>query len=325
MRKLLFIMSDSEAYLRDEVLRTYKEWGFNKSNVKTVEEWNPAITKNTVSLFGEVSMTHLDLSDNNKLKAFVKMLDDKKYKSLFEGENWFGAGLIITSIHAKGTKKIENLVKKTGGKIQKKTKPDEMKKILMSRINLNNETASFLDAYVGNDYQILIGIVNQIEKMDEDEQRNMTVDELIVRLPHKPGSLPPWEFINPMLEGNAHDAVSKYERAVEGSHVLVTMQLARKKLQLLYRLKVLQLSGVWKSQEQAKIVGEKHGPNIWITAKTAQNLDIKTAEYLAKLALETEAKLKGASSIDPHVLFKNFIAMTCLAVKYNRTMPLKIK
>ena len=83
-KQLMFIMSDSEAYLRDEVLRVSGEWGFNKSNVKTVEEWNPALVRNSVSLFGDVSMVHLDLSDNNKLKAFVKMTGDKEQKKLFE-------------------------------------------------------------------------------------------------------------------------------------------------------------------------------------------------------------------------------------------------
>lgn len=324
-KKVLFIMSDSEAYLRDEVLRISKDWGFIKSNVKTVEEWNPALVRSSVSLFGEVSMVHLDLSDGNKLKAFVSLIGDKKHKELFEGDNWFGAGLIITSTHARGTKKIEDLVKKTGGKVAKKAKPTEMKKVLLERISLNKDTEQFLDAYVGEDYQILIGIVNQLEKLEKEEQQKMTIDELIVRLPNKPGSLPPWDFIDPLLEGNADKAVKLYERAVEGSHVLVTMQLARKRLQLLYRLKVLQLSGVWKSQEQAQALGERNGPNIWITAKVAQRLDLKTTEYLAKLSLITEADLKGYSNANPHVIFKNFIAMSCLAIKYNKTMPLKIR
>lgn len=318
-------MSDSEAYLRDEVLRVSEEWGFNKSNVKTVEEWNPALVRGSVSLFGEVSMIHLDLSDNNKLKAFVKMTGDKTHKHLFEEDNWFGPGLIITSTHARGTKKIENLINKVGGSVQKKAKPAEMKKILFKRVNLNRENKEFLDAYVGDDYTILIGVVNQIEKLDDEAQNSMTIEDLIVRLPSKPGSLPPWDFVNPMLAGDAKSAIDLYERSVEGSHVLVTMQLARTKLQLLYRLKLLQIAGVRQSKEQADILGERNGPNIWITAKVSQKVDIETAEFLAKLALKTEADLKGHSNADPDVLFKNFIAMSCLAIKYNRAMPLSIR
>lgn len=324
-KKLIFIMSDSEAYLRDEVLRISGEWGFNKSNVKTVEEWNPALVRGSVSLFGEVSMIHLDLSDSNKLKAFAGLIGVKKHEHLFEDENWFGSGLIITSTHARGAKKIENLVTKAGGSVQKKAKPEEMKKVLMKRVNLNKDTSDFLNAYVGDDFQIMIGIVNQIESLDKETQKNMSIDDLIVRLPSKPGSLPPWEFVNPMLEGNAKEAIDLYERAVEGSHVLVTMQLSRKKLQLLYRLKMLQLAGIWNSKEQAEALGERNGPNIWITAKVAQNISVETAEFLAKLALVTEADLKGHSSADPDVIFKNFIAMSCLAIKYNRVMPLKIR
>lgn len=324
-KKLVLIMSDSEAYLRDEVMRISSEWGFNKSNVKTVEEWNPALVRGSVSLFGEVSMVHLDLSDKNKLKDFAGLIGLKKEPDLFEKENWFGSGLIITSTHAQGTKKVENLVTKAGGSIQKKAKPEEMKKVLMERVNLNRDVKNFLNAYVGNDYQILIGVVNQLEKLSEQQQKDLTIDELIVRLPSKPGSLPPWDFINPMLQGNAKDAVELYERAVEGSHVLVTMQLARKKLQLVYRLKLLQLAGVTNSQEQATILGEKNSPNIWITAKTAQKINVKTAEFLATLSLVIEAHLKGHSNADPDLIFKNFIASVCIAIKTNTALPLKIR
>lgn len=324
MVKLSFIMSDSKAFLRDEVLRITEEWGFNKSNVTYVEEWTPTLASGAVSLFGDISITHLDLSDSNKLKAFVKLMRDKKTEHMFEG-NWFGEGLIITSTHARGTKKIEDSVKAAGGKVHKKAKPEEMKKKLLGRTFLSKDAKSFLDSYAGDDYQILIGVINQVESMTKEEQEKLTIDDLIVRLPSKPGSLPPWEFVNPMMEGNAKKAIELYERSVEGSHVLVTMQLARRKLQLLYRLKLLQLAGIRDSKKQAEAIGERNGPNIWITAKVAQRLDVSTTEYLAKLALHTEAGLKGHSSADPHILFKNFIAAACLSIKYNRVLPLNMR
>lgn len=323
-KKIMFIMSDSEAYLRDEVLRISKDWNFTISNVKTVEEWDPTLARGAVSLFGDISMVHLDLSDKNKLKKFVDLISDKKNKSQFENENWFGHGLIITSIHAQGTKKIENLVTKTGGKVVKKAKPEEMKKKLLARIHISKDLKDFLNNYAGEDYQILISIVNQLENMDKKEQLSMTIDDLIVRLPSKPGAVLPWEFINYMLEGNANEAISLYQRSMEGSHVLVTMQLARKKLQMLYRLKLLDMSDIWNSKEQAAILGERNGPNIWNTAKVAKKISLPTAEYLAKLALETEANLKGYSSANSNLIFTNFIAMVCLSINYDKVFPLSI-
>ena len=324
MTNLIFIMDDSEAFLRNEVIRISSSWGFNKSNVKTTEEWKPSIAKSSVSLFGEKYMTHLDLSDNNKLKAFVKLLTDKKTKVMFDG-NWFGEGLIVTSTHARGTKKIEDLVKASGGAVKKKAKPTEMKKTLLSRINTSRDVKEFLDSYAGEDYQLILGVVNQISEMEKEEQMKLTIEEIIVRLPSKPGALPPWEFINPMLEGDARRAVDLYERSVEGSHILVTMKLAKNKLQLLYRLKMLQDNGIRDSKQQAEILGERNGPNIWITAKTAQRIDTKTAEFIAKLSAKTEAELKGHSRVDPHTLFKNFIAITCLSIRYNKVMPLTMR
>lgn len=319
--KIEFIMSDSEAHLRDEVLRISKDWGFSKSNVKTIEEWNPALVRGSVSLFGEVSMIHLDLSDKNKLKTFVSLISDKKTKDMFEG-NWSGPGLIITCTTAQGTKKIETLVTSSGGKVHKKAKPAEMKKALFKRLKLNESVKSFLDSYAGEDYQILIGVVNEIEKLDEKTQKEMKIEDVLVRIPSKPGSLPPWEFINPLLNANAKQAIELYERAVVGSHVLVTMKLARAKLQLLHRIKILQQAGIYKAEEQARILGERNGPNIWTVAKVAQRLSVPTTEYIAKLCVQTEANLKGYSNMDPDIIFKNFIAVTCFAIKNDRVMPL---
>lgn len=320
--KIIFIMSDSKAYLRDEVIRIYNEWGFKSSNVKSVESWNPALTRGSVSLFGEPTLVHLDLSDKNKLRNFVKMIDDKKQK-YFEG-NWFGQGMIITSIHAQGAKKVENLVKRSGGEVVKKAKPAEMLKILLKRVSLKKDAKDFLKIYAGEDYQILFSVINQIEKLPKQEQSEITIEDLIVRLPSKPGSVPPWEFINPMLEGNAKDSIRLYERAVEGSHVLVTMSFARTNLQLLYRLKMLQLAGVWRSNEQAQAIGERNGPKIWNAANAAKRVSIETAEYLAKLSLATEANLKGYSSAKPDIIFKNYIAAVCLAIKNDKPLPLTL-
>ncbi len=319
---LLFVMSDSEAHLRDEVIRQREKWGFKSSNVKTTETWNPALTRGSVSLFGEPTLIHLDLSDKNRLKSFVEMIDDKKSK-YFE-DHWFGQGVIITSTHAQGTKKIENLIKKSGGKVIKKAKPAEMVKILLNRVNLSKESKDFLKDYAGENYEILFSIVNQIEKMDKSEQQNTTIEDLIIRLPSKPGAVPPWEFINPMLEGDAKKAIKLYERAIEGSHILVTMTFAKSNLQLLYRLKVLQSVGIWKSNEQAETIGERNGPKIWNAANVAKKVDIKTAEYLAKLALATEANLKGHSSANPDIIFKNFIAAVCIAIDKNKALPLTL-
>lgn len=321
-KKLIFIMSDSEAYLRDEVIRIYKEWGFSSSNVKTTEVWNPALVKNSVSLFGEVSIIHLDLSDKKNLKSFADLISKKDSKSDFENEGWYGPGLIITSTHAMGTKKIENLITKTKGKVIKKAKPAEMIKLLLNKTKLNQEAKDFLTMYAGNDYQILISLVNQIKLLDKEEQANLKTEDLLVRLPGKPGSVPPWEFINPMLEGDAKRAIDLYERAVDGSHILVVMTLSKNKLQLLYRLKMLQKAGVWKSDQQAQILGERNGPNIWITAKVAQQISMETAEYLSTLSFITEANLKGYLNANPDIIFKNYISAVCLSIKYDRVLPL---
>lgn len=93
---------------------------------------------------------------------------------------------------------------------------------------------------------------------------------------------------------------------------------------MLYRLKLLSMSGVWDSKKQAEVLKQRNGPNIWLTANVAKKLNVETVEYLAKLALVTEANLKGYSSADPNIIFKNFIVATSLAIKHNKAFPLII-
>lgn len=315
MINLKFIMSDSDVYLRDQVFQFAKD--LNIKTIKDTETWNFALAKNT-SLFGEKHVIHLDLSDKNKLKAFAEILKEKREKDNFEKSNWFGDGLIITSTHATGTKKIEELVKKHDGQVIKKAKPADMTNMLLKELPINNQLKTFLKDYIGEDYQILVTISNQLKHYDETDLENLTLDELITKLPCKPGGVPPWNYVNHMVKGNAKKAVAEYERAAESSHPLVMMTFAKNKIQPLYRVKTLKAAGL-NSQEISSIIKEK---NIWHLEDPAKRISISTAEYLAKITIELETNLKGTSKADPNLLFKIYIAKVCLAIKNNKSFKI---
>lgn len=307
---LYFILNDSEAFLRNEVIKLSKEWGFASTEVKTIERFDYSIVNSPPSLFGIRSMTHLDLTKDADLKAFVKVIDNSKKNNYFNDE-WFGAGLIITATNARSSKKIENLVSKTGGTVVKKANAKDTSNELLGRLKLNNNTLQFIKEYAGENYDMLLSVVNEISKIDEAKQFDLTPDELIVRLPQQPGSIPPWEFVNEMLKGDCDKAIKLYRRTIITSHPLVPLVFARRNMELLYRISVLRSQGIWNSKDIAKALDMKNGPAIWNVDNVAKRININTAERLAILTSELDNNMKGGLAVDPELLFSNYIAHVC--------------
>lgn len=318
MKKLTFIMNDSESFLRDKVLSVAEEWGFTPSDIRHTEVWNAAQASSPLSLFGTAKMTHLDLTDKKKLKAFVNAIDNSKKTGDFNNENWFGVGLIITTLHAQGVKKIENLIKANGGTTIKKEKPDAMRKKLLDEVSLSKRTREQVEDYVGNDYEMLISPLNEIKKLDKTAQQELSFEDFVVMLPTRPGAIPPWEFVTPMLEGRINEAIDLYDRILSGSHVLQTMWHAKSKVDMMYRLKMLTVNGVKGTKKQAEVLGERDSPVLYYTGKPAQRLSAEVVEYIAALTYKVEEDIKGGLNVNSDLHFRSYIAKVAVAAKLNK-------
>lgn len=310
-------MDDSEGFLRTKTLEIANEWGFKSNHIRETEEFNATTASSPVSIFGETTITHLNLTDANKLRAFVKVIEDSKKTGLLEG-NWFGSGVIITTTHARGAKKIEDLVKKHKGKVVKKAKPEEARKRLLDEVNLNANVRKLIEDHVGEDYSMLVSPITEIKKWDAARQKNLTFDEFLVMLPVQPGAVKPFEFLTPMLEGRTNEALESFRRAMINSHVLVAMITAKNRIEQMYRLKVLQLNGITDSKEQARILGIKNSGSVWYAFKSVRNLSPDVVEYIAKLTFKTENELKGGLNVDSNTHFEAYISKVSTSIKYNR-------
>lgn len=305
MANVILIIDPSEAYLRTKLKEIYTEWGFTTSDVKHMTEWSPV--PSGLTLFGERIMTHLDLSNGNDMKKFVGLLSDKATKKIFDGD-WIGNGVIITAKKAQGAKKIENLVTKAGGQVLKSAKSNVRKKELLSELKVKNEIKTTISEYVGEDYELLLSFYNEMIKLDPKEQKKMTLDDAFALFPPKPGSVPPWDYLNALFNGSTTESIATFERTLINTHYLVPLTFLTRKTALLYRVVLsLQDSGINTGKQISEAIGVPNNFELTNTLKVAKRINPKSAELIAQFATELESKLKGGSVIAPEILFKETI------------------
>lgn len=232
--KLCLIIDPSEAFLRSKTQEIFNEWGFKRTNVKEITEWQ--FIPKAPSLFGDLLMTHLDLTGKGTLKTFADLISQRKMQEAFK-DDWYGNGVIITATTAQGTKKIEKLITDSGGFIVKKEKAGNRKKEMFSTLNLSQEVKSAVDSYVGEDYDLMLSFTNEVGKLTKEEQRKMTPELAFSYFPPVPGSVLPWDYLNALMNGKTSDSIDLFNRTLKNTHILVCLVFLTKKMQLMYRVK----------------------------------------------------------------------------------------
>jgi DNA polymerase III delta subunit len=314
---LSLIIEESPSVVRDELTTLTRKLGYVSEQIKEMYEWDSGSQYLSTSLFGDRYFIFLDLTNKDNMKSFVKQIEANPNK--FKG-SWFGDGLFIAVSTAQGAKKIEDLVTKSGGKIRKKMKPETVRDEMLKKVEIQPTIKDALRDFVGDDYEMLISFVNDTKKLTKEEQLKLSLEQVLIALPQKPGAIKPWNFLTPMLIGDITNSISTYERTVVNTHILVLMLFARQRLELMYRVKLAQDEGLWKSSEIASSLGIKDGPSLWEITKAAKRLSVQTCEWLAKYTITTENSLKGGKNIDPKAQFQVFLSAVCLAIKYNRPL-----
>lgn len=298
--KICLIIDPSDAYLRTKTQDIYEEWGFTRSTVKQMTEWK-FIPKNP-SLFGELIMTHLDLTNKNDLKLFVESISQRKTLEAFTGE-WYGNGTIITASKAVGTKKIEKLVTESGGVIYKNEKSDKRKKELFDELSITNEVRTAVNFHVGEDYELMLSFTNEVGKLTPEEQKAITVQDSLKYFPPVPGSVPPWDYLNALMNGNTQESLELFRRTILNTHVLVALVFLNKKMTMLYRVKMAQEQGLY-GNSIAAAIGESSSWELKSVTNVANRTTVNGAEHIAKIVAQLESDIKGGSAVDPNVLFE---------------------
>ena len=218
---------------------TLEEWGIDPANqVRTNDVQNRA---RAVNLFGTINGTVLTIDSKDTAESVLRLLTQKldidfKPKTLKLGQadkiqleknahSLAGHGMFIIQNANANLGAVKNLVKLFQSMGWKYTEPaknasGEVNEILAD-CKLPAVLKRRLVEHVGDQYDLLLPVVRGIRDLTDRQQREMTWEELWVRMNPNPGSIPPWGsngspgLFDHVIQGRTEDAVAFYQRLVD--------------------------------------------------------------------------------------------------------------
>ena len=218
---------------------TLEEWGIDPANqVRTNDVQNRA---RAVNLFGTINGTILTIDSKDTAESVLRLLTQKldidfKPKTLKLGQadktqleknahSLAGHGMFIIQNVNANLGAVKNLVKLFQSMGWKYTEPaknasGEVNEILAD-CKLPAVLKRRLVEHVGDQYDLLLPVVRGIRDLTDRQQREMTWEELWVRMNPNPGSIPPWGsngspgLFDHVIQGRTEDAVAFYQRLVD--------------------------------------------------------------------------------------------------------------
>ena len=218
---------------------TLEEWGIEPTDqVRTTDVQNRA---RAVNLFGTINGTVLTIDSKDTAESVLRLLTQKldldfKPKTLKLGQadktqleknahSLAGHGMFIIQNVNANLGAVKNLVKLFQSMGWKYTEPaknasGEVNEILAD-CKLPAVLKRRLVEHVGDQYDLLLPVVRGIRDLTDQQQREMTWEELWVRMNPNPGSIPPWGsngspgLFDHVIQGRTEDAVAFYQRLVD--------------------------------------------------------------------------------------------------------------
>ena len=317
LQKLFLLINPNESFLEDKVVEILDN-NFNTtlSKCRKIDTWNVGISKEN-NLFLEPEVIVLNLTDKNKLKQFTELVDNKKVTE-FNDNSWIGAGVIIYTTHTQGAKKIETLCKKYNGNIQLKQTSQEHKLAILNELGFTQQQKDFLSNYVGEDFTLLLNIKKGVKNKTVEEIQDLSLYDLYLFLPQKPGSVPPWEVVELVLQCKKSEAIKRLTRVLEHTHPLVIMVFLKQKIDLLYKVTTLRLTGISDKDSIVRILNLKNAYSLISINKMMRKPNYETTEYLLKLVAISEQELKGSQNIkDLNTYMEILLMKIMLAIESN--------
>jgi hypothetical protein len=327
--RLTAVNYDTLPYAKQRASDILNDWGYSKHDIIVTDNVN---NRAHTSLFGDNLATELWINDKNAMTTCVDMLTD-------DTDGTIGNGMVIMFSMpetSKQVKALRSLIDKSGGTYEhpRKNADGEISSI-MEKANLNPVTRKALLDYVGKDYTILLPIVKGLAEVPLQDQKKLSFDELMMRIPQGPGECSiwgDWKSKDPGLDGfilnhNRGAALSRLERLlVSGSAPVAIIGFLKSKFGLMFRLKAMLING--NSQEQvAEALGlpnpkysgknvkdPKTGKSGYPTKQSIQNANKYSVVTLARIMEDieiTEAIIKGQHptiKLDPHDALYSLVA-----------------
>lgn len=265
------------------------------------------------SLFGDVPVSIVQLNDASNVKSFVdqweKMKDDDR-------EEIISYGLVVAStVNRNSTRKLESIAKKWGtlhlSRENSKDKVSPAEKML-AETKLSSDVKKYILQRVGDDYAQAVSVLKDISSIPPKLQPKVSVEDIALRMPLPPGSIPPWEIEKPLMDGDVTEAITTWRRISQNSHPLVVTSLMKKKISLLLRIStVLKIEGNISKSNMAEKLGENDNYPFKISYDAARARQYDKIVKASEVMFSLEKNLKGESKADQDILMENAIINLC--------------
>lgn len=287
----MVINYEKESYGEQRASDIMDEWGYPFQNRVETDSIHGRARN---GLLGPERVTLLTIEgrDDRAKKALQETLDLLEQSP----DDTIGNGLVILLQLPETLKLMKTLiatVKKLGGEymVPKKNRDGEVHDII-TQIHLNPSVQEALLEYVGESYDNLLPLVNSLKTMTIPEQRQLTLEDVMIRMPHSPGEIPLFGsgygrnrvngITDYIMDGSRALAMSKLERLLaSGTPPLLILAAIKSKIIPMYRMRMLLENGA--TPEQAS---EALGlPNPKYSGKGEKDPRYNKSGYPTKLAI----------------------------------------
>lgn len=275
----------------------------NKENISTSQlnkqtEFSPIVTKGLFS--SERQAIWLNLEEKKDLNEFKKYIKDKNNEEILKSQDL----LIITTIHLQGSNPLVKITEKLKGEVIK-DKTNDVAELLesypLSKYNLDN-----LKLYIGESAEKAVPLINTLDKMSDEEIKKISYEELLIALPSKPGTVPPYQYTDAVFRGDLEEASFELDRILENSDPILCMVFLHNKIETINRANLLYLSGIKNYKDIAKELG-CHPYVVKLIMKFMGKE--KVIERLVRTYTILENEMKGESKLKSrNNLLKRYVA-----------------
>lgn len=303
-RKIVLILDKSDSYVAFQKEQTLTEWSVESSDTKVVGSLKDVAES---TLFGDSPTSVVKLDDAAAVKQALADIEGWEKKGVLDEK--LESGVFISSPVARNsTKKLEAKILEIGGSVHSPKDSGSAKTTiaenLVSELSLNRETRDFLIAYAGNDYEILLPLMRTLSVLSEKQQKGITVEDMFVRLPQKPGSINPWEIEKHLFAGNLGKTIDALRRVHSSAHYLVALKMLNNKVQAAYRVSSVLTQNPRTSDKDLCDATGANAKSLWVFKNLHKQQGHDRLEKIVKVLADTEGKVKGGSAADGLMLME---------------------
>lgn len=300
------------AFAFDQESKSYLDL-LESEHVKKWSETQDAARHNSITsfggktLFGDCPVLILTLENKD---AVAETLAYFKRHTTEELASRFASGVFIrTQVQLNSTKSLRKYIEdELDGEVfsRNKSKRSELPEELLDKTNLSREVKDFLMDFAKGEPDHIIGIVRQVEKLNPKQQKALSLDAIVTRLPQDPQAAPPWDIEDPFWRGDTKATLEASRKIciTDGGIVLLLWQL-RKTARMTLDFAGMKGRAGRDQSELAKITDSLPNYGLVVAEKRAKKIGLSKSMQVAKIIAKYDRMIRGGSRIDNRILLES--------------------